>query len=116
MESVEELCDSIALIHQSKKILDGKVADIKEEYRNHTYWLEYEGILPEEPQNQFYEVLKKDQVRQKTRLKIKLQPEITANQLLYHLLPLVSIHRLDEVIPTMNDIFIQKVKPSKLSS
>lgn len=116
MESVEELCDSIALIHQSKKILDGKVADIKEEYRNHTYWLEYEGILPEEPQNQFYEVLKKDQVRHKTRLKIKLQPEITANQLLYHLLPLVSIHRLDEVIPTMNDIFIQKVKPSKLSS
>ena len=45
MESVEELCDSIALIHHSKKILDGSVADIKEKYRNNTYWVEYDGEL-----------------------------------------------------------------------
>src|ERR1700756_3689382 len=43
MESVEELCDSIALIHQSKKILDGKIKTIKEAYRNDTYLVEYIG-------------------------------------------------------------------------
>src|ERR1700757_4345859 len=44
MESVEELCDSIALIHQSKKILDGPIKDIKNAYRNDVYLVEYEGI------------------------------------------------------------------------
>src|SRR6201986_3911466 len=41
MESVEELCDAIALIHQSHKILDGKIKDIKNAYRNETYLVEY---------------------------------------------------------------------------
>ena len=113
MESVEELCDSIALIHQSKKILDGKVADIKEEYRNNTYWLEYDGSLSSEGHETLYQVIKKEEIRNKIRMKIQLQPNVTANQLLYYLLPLVNIHRLDEVIPTMNDIFIEKVKPSQ---
>lgn len=113
MESVEELCDSIALIHQSKKILDGKVADIKEEYRNNTYWLEYDGLLPSEGYESLYQVIKKEEIRNKIRMKIQLHPGVTANQLLYYLLPLVNIHRLDEVIPTMNDIFIEKVKPSQ---
>ncbi|WP_219226608.1 ABC transporter ATP-binding protein [Pedobacter antarcticus] len=113
MESVEELCDSIALIHQSKKILDGKVADIKEEYRNNTYWLEYDGSLPSEGYETLYQVIKKEEIRNKIRMKIQLHPGVTANQLLYYLLPLVNIHRLDEVIPTMNDIFIEKVKPSQ---
>ncbi|WP_373564939.1 ABC transporter ATP-binding protein [Sphingobacterium sp. E70] len=48
METVEELCDHIALIHRSKKILDGRVQDIKKDYRNQTYTLEFtlnaEGI------------------------------------------------------------------------
>src|SRR5580704_3317722 len=43
MESVEELCDSIALLNLSHKILDGKVKNIRNTYRNGTYMLEYEG-------------------------------------------------------------------------
>src|SRR5476651_288384 len=43
MESVEELCDSIALIDKSKKILDGSVKDIRKSYRNETYLVEYAG-------------------------------------------------------------------------
>ncbi|MNV52598.1 hypothetical protein D3C71_1446980 [compost metagenome] len=46
----------------------------------------------------------------KTRLKIKIREQQHTNQVLSALLPHVSINRLDEVIPTMNDIFIQKVK------
>src|ERR1700712_865616 len=43
MESVEELCDSIALIHKSHKILDGRVKNIRNNYRNATYIIEYSG-------------------------------------------------------------------------
>src|ERR1700737_1528013 len=43
MESVEELCDVIALIHLSHKILDGKVKNIRNSYRNNTYMVEYNG-------------------------------------------------------------------------
>src|SRR6195952_4214841 len=43
MESVEELCDSIALIHKSRKILDGTVKSIRNSYRNATYLVEYDG-------------------------------------------------------------------------
>lgn len=110
MESVEELCDSIALIHRSKKILDGTVSDIKEKYRNNTYWVEYDGNYDTEAPSMPFDVLQKDVQKGKTVLKIKLKDGQTANQLLSVLLPVVNIHRLDEVIPTMNDIFIDQVK------
>lgn len=110
MESVEELCDNIALIHRSKKILDGSVSDIKEQYRNNTYWVEYDGEYPVELAAGIFEVLHKEILQGKTRIKVQISAGKTANQLLLALLPLVNIHRLDEVIPTMNDIFIDQVK------
>ena len=110
MESVEELCDHIALIHQSKKILDGSVKDIKEQYRNNTYWVEYQGNYNLGLAANIFNVLETEVHAELTRIKVQLQPEQTANQLLAALLPYVAIHRLDEVVPTMNDIFIEKVK------
>ncbi|RZK42974.1 MAG: ABC transporter ATP-binding protein [Pedobacter sp.] len=109
MESVEELCDHIALIHRSKKILDGEVDEIKATYRNNTYWLEYEGDYSASS-NGIYDVLQTEQVKGKTLIKVQLLPERTVNEVLSDLLPKVSIVRLDEVIPTMNDIFIDQVK------
>lgn len=109
MESVEELCDHIALIHQSKKILDGSVDEIKGTYRNNTYWLEYEGDY-QPISNPIFEILQTEKVKGKTLIKVQLQPNKTANEVLAALLPHVSISKLDEVIPTMNDIFIDKVK------
>lgn len=108
MESVEELCDHIALIHQSKKILDGSVESIKQEYRNNTFWVEYEGLV--NGLTDRFNVSETDQHKNMTRIKVQLQPGQTANDLLSALLPQVAIHRLEEVIPTMNDIFIERVK------
>lgn len=110
MESVEELCDHIALIDRSKKILDGSVDEIKASYRNNTYWVEYEGNFDATKSKDIFEVLQTESVKGKTLLKVQLQKDKNANQLLAKLLPEVTIHRLDEVIPTMNDIFIDKVK------
>ena len=110
MESVEELCDSIALIRRSKKILDGTVKGIKEKYRSNTFWVEYDGPYDTDVPSEIFDIIQKDVQPGKTVLKIKLKEEKTANQLLSILLPVVNIHRLDEVIPTMNDIFIDQVK------
>ncbi|MET1054639.1 MAG: ATP-binding cassette domain-containing protein [Pedobacter sp.] len=110
MESVEELCDSIALIHRSKKILDGSVEEIKEKYRNNTYWLEYEGEYNTDLPSDIFDILHKELNKGKTKLKVQLKEGRSANNMLAALLPVVNIQRLDEVIPTMNDIFIDKVK------
>jgi ABC-2 type transport system ATP-binding protein len=109
MESVEELCDNIALINKSKKILDGSVDEIKATYRNNTYWIEYEGDYPVSS-NDIYDVLQTENVKANTLIKVQLKTGKTANEVLASLLPYVHLHRLDEVIPTMNDIFIEKVK------
>jgi ABC-2 type transport system ATP-binding protein len=110
MESVEELCDHIALIHKSKKILDGSVTDIKATYRNNTYRLEFDGGYDFSQAASVCELLEQKSELGNTSVKIQLKPGKTANDVLRSLLPHVSIHRLDEVIPTMNDIFIDKVK------
>lgn len=109
MESVEELCDNIALINRSKKILDGPVADIKAQYRNNTYWVEYEGNYQAAATAPF-QVLETEDLTGKTRIKIQITNQNTSNDALSVLIPQVTIHRFDEVIPTMNDIFIEKVK------
>jgi ABC-2 type transport system ATP-binding protein len=109
MESVEELCDNIALINKSHKILDGAVEDIKASYRSNTYWINFEGDYPI-TSNEIYDVQQIEKVKNQTVVKLQLKDNRTANEALAQLLPHVDIHRLDEVIPTMNDIFIEKVK------
>lgn len=109
MESVEEICDHIALIDKSKKILDGAVDDIKEAYRNNTYWLEYTGnfdfgSLP------YATVREQGEKKGVTRVQVQLSADHAINEVLAGLLPKVSISRVQEVIPSMNDIFIEKVR------
>ena len=110
MESVEELCDHIALIHQSKKILDGSVDNIKDQYRNNTYWVEYKGVYNLQQEHAQFNVLETEVSGDSTCIKVQLNADQNTNQLLGALLPHVSLQRLDEVVPTMNDIFIDQVK------
>lgn len=109
MESVEELCDNIALIDKSKKILDGAVTDIKSSYRNNTYCIEFTGEV-DFSNIDLFEVLEKKDVKSGTNLKFKLIRDYTANDVLAYMIPKVSINHFTEVIPSMNDIFIEHVK------
>lgn len=109
MESVEQLCDSIALIHQSKKILDGKVKDIKNQYRNNTYRISFSGKL-EHQENQFFNINNEKVDDGITHLTIQINAGHSVNDLLQYLMPQVQISELMEIIPSMNDIFIQNVK------
>ena len=114
MESVEELCDHIALIHKSNKILEGKVSDIKKEYKTNTFEV---GLLSEN-NDKLQEVLASkfttEQADFKTlddqlKLKISLGKEASANDLLAYLSEKAEIVRFNEVIPSVNEIFIKTV-------
>jgi len=110
MESVEELCDSIALIHKSHKILDGTVKGIRNSYRNATYWLEYNGAALSFDGKQPFEVIEETAGDDNEHtIKIKLNADSSSNDVLQYLLPKTRINMLKEVIPSMNEIFIQKV-------
>lgn len=108
MESVEELCDAIALINRSHKILDGPVKSIRNSYRNNTYNVEYAGELIFDGTEPF-ELIENIAGTESHLMKIKLREKHTVNEVLLHLIPKVSLNKLEEVIPTMNEIFIEKV-------
>jgi ABC-2 type transport system ATP-binding protein len=110
MESVEELCDSIALIHKSEKILDGKVKNIRNSYRNDTYLVEYTGGLLSFDGTQPFDLIGDTVIDDNSHIiRIKLKDSHTSNDVLQYLIPQTRINMLQEVIPSMNEIFIEKV-------
>ena len=109
METVEEMCDSIALLNLSHKILDGKVKSIKNTYRNGTYILEYEGGKVNAGGNAPFDVISETAMEGGYQLRLKIKNGGKVNDVLHYMLPLASINKLEEVIPTMNEIFIQTV-------
>jgi len=109
MESVEQLCDSIALIHKSKKILDGKVKDIKDLYRNNTYKIAYSGVL-DSVESALFTISEENKNEKGTHLTIQINPGFSSNDVLKFLIPKVQVTELTEIVPSMNDIFIQNVK------
>ncbi|MCX6271191.1 MAG: DUF4162 domain-containing protein, partial [Bacteroidetes bacterium] len=115
MASVEELCDHIALINQSEKILEGRVRDIKNTYKNNLYEVCFsEGasdIRSFLPSPMTLESVENEEDCLKA--KIKLMPGSGPNDLLSVLIPHVEVHSLHEIIPTMNDIFITTVNQYK---
>jgi ABC-2 type transport system ATP-binding protein len=109
MESVEELCDSIALLNKSKKILEGSVREIRKAYRNNTYMLEYEGNRISVNESAPFEVLGETDLGDGHQLKLKMKDGARANEVLNYVMPQTQVLGFREVIPTMNDIFIEKV-------
>ena len=111
MESVEELCDHITLINESKSILDGDIATIKNEYRSNKFLVHYEGEKSniERGLNGKYDILDFSENGNGTKVSIQIKDRDDSNLLIKELLPIVSIKSFQEILPTMNDIFIQVV-------
>lgn len=109
MESVELLCDHIALLNKSHKILDGKVKDIRNSYRNNTFKIEFTGDI-QSLSNQTYDLISHTSLEDWEQITVKIKPDYNSNNVLLELIPQIKIHHLEEVIPSINEIFIQKVK------
>ena len=115
MESVEELCDHIALIHKSNKVLDGKLNDIKRQYKTNTFEVGLESLdrakVISEIQDKF-EVFPATfrNLNDDIKLNIKINEQTSPNDLLSFLTSKAQVHHFVEVIPSASDIFIQTVK------
>ncbi len=112
MGSVEELCDHIALIHKAENILSGSVREIRKGYESSTYDICFKGNLMGFTNALWSggELIDKQFDGEKHRVRVKLNGQMTTNQLLTSIMPQAEILSLQEVIPSMNEIFISKVK------
>ena len=114
MESVEEMCDEITLINKSNKILEGKLNDVKKRFKTNTYEV---GIIVNKQNNLEQELSSKFQISSaqfkslgdELKLNIKLSENDKPNDLLSYLCNHGEVSHFVELIPSVNDIFIQTV-------
>jgi ABC-2 type transport system ATP-binding protein len=114
MESVEEMCDYIALINKSNKILDGKLKDIKQQFKTNQFEV---GLLSENKEMLLNQINEKFMVENSQaisfnddlRLLISLKNGETSKDLIEFLNNKAQITHFTEVIPSVNDIFLKSV-------
>ena len=117
MESVEELCDHIALIHKSNKLIEGKLEDVKRQHKSNSYEV---GILTENVEGLMYDITQKFKVSpahfKSLNNELKLEIQI-GNALPKELLNVITqrgqLTHFVEKIPSVHDIFIQTVTENK---
>src|SRR5688572_3681914 len=107
MESVEELCDNIALINHSHKVLDGSVKAIRDSYKTNTFMVEGKGkLLLASPD---FKVIEQSEHHGIFRATVQVLDNQSPNVLLKYMLERVEIHSFKEKVPSINEIFIQTV-------
>ncbi len=105
MEQVEEICEHIVLINKGENVLEGKVSAVKDRFKQNLFELEYEGELPEG-------LLERAKVidQQPGRLTVQVAETTESNTLLRAMLDRgVFVKRFQEILPTLNEIFIRQV-------
>lgn len=112
MESVEELCDHIALINRSQKILDGSVRDIRKRFRTNTYEVGFSGHydLVKSTLSAKAEIIGERQDADDVYFTLRLPAGMSSNDLLKQVMGQAEVHHFNEIIPSMNDIFIRSVQ------
>ena len=116
MGSVEEICDNISLIHNSRVILEGNIHEIKKTYRSNVYVAGFKGN-PENVEKELsreYEILDIKQKHDYHEMWIKSPFEDKNNSLISALVPYMEIVSFNEVIPSMNDVFIRVVEETNM--
>jgi ABC-2 type transport system ATP-binding protein len=111
MESVEEICTEIALINKSEKILGGNINDIKQEHKKGIYEIRFNGnwINFSNALWTGFEMLSQEEINGQLVATVKANKEHKSSDLLAAINPTVNITQFREVIPTMNEIFIDNV-------
>jgi len=114
MESVEEMCDYIALINKSNKILDGKLSDIKHQFKENKFEV---GLLSTNKEDLYNQIRSKFSVENSVsnsfnadlRLLVSLKENETSTDLIRFLNSKAQITHFTEIIPSANDIFLKAV-------
>ena len=111
MEQVEEICDHIVLVNQGKKILDGSVNNIKQEFKENLFSIQLNETPADVISNAFEVIKKYDH-----KLVVKINEGSNSNDVLKHFLqePII-IEGFNEILPSLNEIFIKLVEGTKMS-
>lgn len=114
MYSVEELCDNITLINRSHVVLDGDIHEVRNDYRGNLYRIVYDSEieLPEEVREKFAFRTDETNLYGQHTLVIENTPGMSSRELLATFGPIGEVVSYEEIIPSMNDIFIDVVKKS----
>ena len=109
MESVEEMCDYVALINQSKKVLDGKVFDVREKFKKNIFGITLSDVDSEKFENFKKEFYINEFNTQNQLVSFELKNDNNQHLLLNELMKIGKIRSFDEKIPSMNEVFINAV-------
>ncbi len=119
MESVEELCEYISLINKSEKVLEGKLSEIKKQYKTYTYEVDIQTSqagLSGELSRRYHVESVRDAEDGQMHFRIRLEPGQDSGELLDFLNTSGHIVRFAEVIPSANDIFLRTVQNHNVES
>ncbi len=112
MASVEELCNNITLINQSKAVLEGNVTELRHSFKAHTWEVKFQGSedAVRSALNGKFELIEMVPEISLTVAKIKIPDALNSNTLIQTLLPSCTILGFSEILPSMSEIFISAVK------
>jgi len=112
MGSVEELCDNIALINKSVKIEDGTTDEIRDKYKSNIFEIKYRGGFDKINRaiGVQYKIIDHSETARENHLKVQFLNGNSNNELLKNLMPVAEIIAFEEVIPSMNEVFIKAVE------
>lgn len=111
MEQVEEICDHIILVNKGRKILDGGVNEVKQEFKENLFKIGFDGAAPSNTSGQF-QVIKSSQ----NSLIVKINEGFRPNDVLKHFMNQgVNIVSFNEILPSLNEIFIKLVEGTSVS-
>ena len=116
MNSVEEICDHIALIDNSNKILEGSVSEIKENYSEDLWEVIYKGNVVSFANSVWggWKLINQEQISEGLfKCNILLSDNLTLNAFLKGIIDSVEIVGITKIIPSMNEVFIKVVEDSK---
>ena len=113
MEQVEEICDHIVLVNKGKKILDGTVQRVKQDFKENLFRVSFKDrLLAEHLAIHLFEVKQK----MEKEVIIKLDPGFSNNDVLqYFINKGLLIESFNEILPSLNDIFIRLVEGTPAS-
>ncbi len=112
MASVEEICDEIALINQSQKILEGNLYDLKKAFKKNMFSVEIPTETPAltEILSHQFEIIEQKELPHSIQYDIHLPEGKQANDLLNAVMSNSEILSFREILPSMNEIFIEQVE------